>query len=153
MDVTLLPIKQELHLSILTHYVITKLVLPQTTLTGIPFWEWVILNINEVPFQEYNTERKRENPRPPDHEASIVPLCSNDRSSWSRPISFPGCLSATSLSVSLMLSPLVTLFCRRRSSRLSAVVGGLVLGLGVLFTSFATEFSHLYFSHGTVIGA
>jgi hypothetical protein len=54
--------------------------------------------------------------------------------------------------MSLALSPLITLFCRKRSARLAAVVGGLVLGLGVLFNSFATEFYQLYFSHGTVIG-
>ena len=65
---------------------------------------------------------------------------------------FAGCLAAFSFSFSLVLSPLVMAFCRRRSTRLAAVIGGLVLSLGVLFTSFATKFYQLFFSYGTVIG-
>jgi hypothetical protein len=57
-----------------------------------------------------------------------------------------------SLTVSLALSPLVVAFCQTRSTRLAAVVGGLVTALGVLFTSFAMKFEQLYFSYGVVVG-
>ena len=65
---------------------------------------------------------------------------------------FLGCLTATSFCVSLAISPAVMLFCRNKSTRLTAVVGGLIVSLGILFTSFATSFPHLFFSYGTVIG-
>ena len=67
-------------------------------------------------------------------------------------IFFLGCLAATSFCVSLVISPAVMLFCRNKSTRLTAVVGGLIVSLGILFTSFATSFPHLFFSYGTVIG-
>ena len=67
-------------------------------------------------------------------------------------ICFLGCLTATSFCVSLAISPAVMLFCRNKSTRLTAVVGGLIVSLGILFTSFATSFPHLFFSYGTVIG-
>ena len=57
-----------------------------------------------------------------------------------------------SLAVSLLASPAVVAFCQSRSTRLAAVVGALVLALGLLFTSFAKEFPQLYCSFGTVIG-
>ena len=57
-----------------------------------------------------------------------------------------------SLAVSLLASPPVVAFCQSRSTRLAAVVGALVLALGLLFTSFAKEFPQLYCSFGTVIG-
>lgn len=66
---------------------------------------------------------------------------------------FPtGCLAATSFCVSLAISPVVMLFCRNKSTRLTAVVGGLIVSLGILFTSFAKNFPQLFFSYGTVIG-
>ena len=65
---------------------------------------------------------------------------------------FLGCLAATSFCVSLVISPAVMLFCRNKSTRLTAVVGGLIVSLGILFTSFATSYPHLFFSYGTVIG-
>lgn len=57
-----------------------------------------------------------------------------------------------STAVSLLISPITISFCRRKSTRLTAVMGGLVTALGCLFTSFATQFHQLFFSYGTVIG-
>ena len=54
--------------------------------------------------------------------------------------------------VSLLLSPITISFCRRKSTRLTAVVGGLVTALGCLFTSFSTQFHQLFFSYGTIVG-
>ena len=63
-----------------------------------------------------------------------------------------GTLFSASVGVSLLASPPVVAFCQSKSTRLAAVVGALVLALGVLFTSFAVEFSQLYCSFGIVIG-
>lgn len=63
-----------------------------------------------------------------------------------------GCLSGLCFGISLLFSPIVMAFCRKKSTRLTAVVGGLVLSLGILFTSFANQFYQLFFSYGTVIG-
>lgn len=57
-----------------------------------------------------------------------------------------------STGVALLLSPVTIAFCRRKSTRLTAVMGGLITALGCLFTSFATQFHQLFFSYGTVIG-
>ncbi|KAK7605252.1 hypothetical protein V9T40_007110 [Parthenolecanium corni] len=57
-----------------------------------------------------------------------------------------------STAVSLLISPFTISFCRRKSTRLTAVMGGLVTALGCLFTSFATQFHQLFFSYGIVIG-
>lgn len=65
---------------------------------------------------------------------------------------FSDLLFAFSLFVSLATSPLVVAFCQTKSTRLSAVVGGLVLTLGILFTSFAIKFEQLFFSFGVVVG-
>jgi hypothetical protein len=54
--------------------------------------------------------------------------------------------------VSLVVSPLTIGVCRRKSTRVTAVIGGLVAALGCLFTSFATQFHQLYFSYGAMIG-
>ena len=67
-------------------------------------------------------------------------------------LSITGCLAATLFFVSLAISPAVFLFCRKKSTRLTAVVGGLIVTLGILFTSFAQNMPQLFFSHGTVIG-
>ena len=56
------------------------------------------------------------------------------------------------MSVSLLISPFTIGFCRLKSTRLTAVLGGLVTALGCLFTSFATQFHQLFFSYGCVIG-
>ncbi|XP_012159721.1 uncharacterized protein LOC101455298 [Ceratitis capitata] len=61
-------------------------------------------------------------------------------------------VGALNWSISMLLSPFVITFCRKKSTRLMAVVGGLVLPLGVLFTSFATELGQIVFSYGIVFG-
>ena len=48
-------------------------------------------------------------------------------------------LGSTNLAVSHLLSPLLVALCRRKSTRLTAVVGGLVMPLALLFTSFAFQ--------------
>ncbi|XP_045499340.1 monocarboxylate transporter 10-like isoform X1 [Colias croceus] len=63
-----------------------------------------------------------------------------------------GCLGAMSAGVALALSPVSVALCVRKSTRVTAVVGGLVAALGCLFTSFATQFHQLFFSYGTVVG-
>lgn len=63
-----------------------------------------------------------------------------------------GWLGAMSTAVALLLSPVTIAFCRRKSTRVTAVVGGLITALGCLFTSFASQFHQLFFSYGTVIG-
>ncbi|KAG7155263.1 Monocarboxylate transporter 12-like 10 [Homarus americanus] len=64
----------------------------------------------------------------------------------------PGWLGGLSTSVALLVSPLTIAVCRRNSTRLTAVLGGLITALGCLFTSFASQFHQLFFSYGTVIG-
>ena len=63
-----------------------------------------------------------------------------------------GWLGAMSMSVSLFVSPIIIGFCRRKSTRLTAVMGGLVTALGCLFTSFASQFHQLFLSYGAMIG-
>ncbi|CAG0920204.1 unnamed protein product [Notodromas monacha] len=67
-------------------------------------------------------------------------------------LALQGWLGAMSLGVSLLISPVTVGLCRRKSTRLTAVLGGLVTALGCLFTSFATQFHQLFFSYGAVIG-
>ncbi|XP_006612888.1 monocarboxylate transporter 2-like isoform X5 [Apis dorsata] len=57
-----------------------------------------------------------------------------------------------STGVALLVSPVTIAFCRRKSTRLTAVLGGLVTALGCLFTSFASQFHQLFISYGTVVG-
>lgn len=54
-------------------------------------------------------------------------------------------LGALAMGTSLLVSPIVIAFCRTRSTRVTAVMGGLVTALGCLFTSFATQFHQLIF--------
>lgn len=54
--------------------------------------------------------------------------------------------------MALFLSPAVVGACRRKSTRLVAVLGGLVAALGCLFSSFASQFHQLFFSYGIVLG-
>uniref|UniRef100_T1K3E6 Major facilitator superfamily (MFS) profile domain-containing protein n=1 Tax=Tetranychus urticae TaxID=32264 RepID=T1K3E6_TETUR len=61
-------------------------------------------------------------------------------------------IGAFSTMVTLIFSPIIIALCRRKSIRLTAVVGGLVTALGCLFTSFATQFHQLLISYGLFIG-
>ncbi|KAF0308897.1 Monocarboxylate transporter 12 [Amphibalanus amphitrite] len=54
------------------------------------------------------------------------------------------------MALSWLLSPLTIAICRRKSTRLTAVLGGLVAALGLLFTSFASRFHQLFISYGTI---
>ncbi|XP_077541425.1 monocarboxylate transporter 10-like isoform X2 [Haemaphysalis longicornis] len=62
------------------------------------------------------------------------------------------CLGAVSTAMALFLSPAVVGACRRKSTRMVAVLGGLVAALGCLFSSFASQFHQLFFSYGIVLG-
>ncbi|XP_023224834.1 monocarboxylate transporter 10-like [Centruroides sculpturatus] len=62
------------------------------------------------------------------------------------------CVGALSTTVTLFLSPVVVAFCRRKSTRLIALFGGIITALGCLFTSFATQFHQMYVSYGVIIG-
>lgn len=57
-------------------------------------------------------------------------------------------LGTVSLSFGLMFSPVAVSLCKRKSTRLIAVIGGLVTALGCLFTSFALQFHQMIFSFG-----
>lgn len=61
-------------------------------------------------------------------------------------------IGALSTAVTLFLSPIIVAICRRKSTRLTAVLGGLVTALGCLFTSFATQFHQLFVSYGLFVG-
>ncbi|KAL1398740.1 hypothetical protein pipiens_008723 [Culex pipiens pipiens] len=61
-------------------------------------------------------------------------------------------LGALSTAVALFISPITIAVCKRKSTRLTAVIGGLVTALGCLFTSFASQFHQLFFSYGAVVG-
>jgi hypothetical protein len=63
-----------------------------------------------------------------------------------------GLLGVLSMSVSLFVSPFVIAVCRRKSTRLTSVVGGLIITLGCLFASFATEFHQVFISFGVMVG-
>lgn len=63
-----------------------------------------------------------------------------------------GALAALSLCVASLLSPVIVAWCRRKSTRLTAVFGGLLAALGLLFTSFASQFHQLFLSYGIVLG-
>uniref|UniRef100_T1J6X6 Major facilitator superfamily (MFS) profile domain-containing protein n=1 Tax=Strigamia maritima TaxID=126957 RepID=T1J6X6_STRMM len=65
---------------------------------------------------------------------------------------FAGWLGVMSLAISLFLAPFVVAFCRRKSTRLTAVFGGLVMALACLFTSFAQQMHQVFFSYGVVMG-
>ncbi|XP_043254509.1 monocarboxylate transporter 10-like [Colletes gigas] len=61
-------------------------------------------------------------------------------------------VGALSAAVSRGSAPLVVGACRRGSTRLTAVIGGLVLALASLFTSFAVEVHQVLLSYGLVLG-
>lgn len=54
--------------------------------------------------------------------------------------------------MSLLLSPIVVAISKRKSIRLLAVLGGILIALGTLFTSFASQLHQLYLSFGVVHG-
>ncbi|XP_043578467.1 monocarboxylate transporter 10-like [Bombus pyrosoma] len=61
-------------------------------------------------------------------------------------------VGALSTAVSRGSAPLVVGACRRGSTRLTAVIGGIVLALASLFTSFAAELHQVLLSYGVVLG-
>ncbi|XP_062547904.1 monocarboxylate transporter 2-like isoform X1 [Armigeres subalbatus] len=63
-----------------------------------------------------------------------------------------GWLGAASWAMSLFAATIVVALCRRKSTRLTAVLGGLVCALGILFTSFATQMHQVAFSYGVIVG-
>ena len=54
--------------------------------------------------------------------------------------------------VTLIFSPIIFALGRRKSTRLTAIVGGLITALGCLFTSFATQLHQLTISYGIFVG-
>ncbi|XP_074605523.1 uncharacterized protein LOC141858629 [Brevipalpus obovatus] len=61
-------------------------------------------------------------------------------------------IGSFSTMVTLIFSPIIFALGRRKSTRLTAVVGGLVTALGCLFTSFATQLHQLTISYGIFVG-
>merc|ERR1719189_2232748 len=61
-------------------------------------------------------------------------------------------IGATNLAVSYLLSPLLVSICRRKSTRLTAVIGGLVMSLSLLFASFAKHYHQILLSYGILFG-
>lgn len=61
-------------------------------------------------------------------------------------------LAAVSFAVGLAGSPVTVSLCKRKSTRLIAVIGGLVAALGCLFTSFAAQLHQVLFSFGVLVG-
>ncbi|XP_047737026.1 uncharacterized protein LOC108671632 [Hyalella azteca] len=61
-------------------------------------------------------------------------------------------VGSTSLAVSRCTAPLVVALCRRKSTRLTAVIGGLVMALATLFASFALQLHQIFLSWSLVLG-
>ncbi|XP_057668640.1 monocarboxylate transporter 2-like [Diorhabda carinulata] len=61
-------------------------------------------------------------------------------------------MGALCLCISFATSPLIVAICRRKSARLAALLGGLVISLACLFTSFAVQFHQALLSYGLVLG-
>ena len=61
-------------------------------------------------------------------------------------------LVSSCLSTSQLISPLIMSFCLHKSSRLAAFLGGLVMALGWLFTSFATQLHQIMISYSFLLG-
>ncbi|KAG5889109.1 hypothetical protein JTB14_003912 [Gonioctena quinquepunctata] len=61
-------------------------------------------------------------------------------------------MGALCLCISFITSPLIVAICRRKSARLAALLGGLVISLACLFTSFAVQFHQALLSYGIVLG-
>ncbi|XP_025837038.1 monocarboxylate transporter 2-like [Agrilus planipennis] len=62
-------------------------------------------------------------------------------------------MGAMCLSISFLIAPFVVAVSRRKSTRLAAVMGGLLMALACLFTSFAVQFHQALLSYGVVLGA
>ena len=60
-------------------------------------------------------------------------------------------LGILSWCLSTIVAPVLVTVGRKKSNRLMAVIGGMLLPLGVLFTSFANETSQMIFSYGFVV--
>lgn len=58
-------------------------------------------------------------------------------------------IGSISMAVGLFFSPITIALCKRKSTRLIAVIGGLVTALGCLFTSFASQYHQMLFSYGS----
>ncbi|KAL2729559.1 monocarboxylate transporter 2-like isoform X2, partial [Vespula squamosa] len=86
------------------------------------------------------------------HGAVGVWLILDGTKRFRQPLLNVGWLGAMSTGVALLVSPVTIAFCRRKSTRVTAVLGGLVTALGCLFTSFASQFHQLFFSYGTMVG-
>ncbi|XP_022238040.1 monocarboxylate transporter 10-like [Limulus polyphemus] len=56
-------------------------------------------------------------------------------------------IGAMSMSCAFLVAPVAVAVCRRKSIRLTAVVGGMVTALGCLFTSFASQMHHIFVSY------
>ena len=63
-----------------------------------------------------------------------------------------GLLGCLPLSISLLMSPLTVSYCRKKSIRLTAVLGGLVSSLACLFASFAVQYHQVVLSYGIILG-
>ncbi|XP_013774627.1 monocarboxylate transporter 10-like [Limulus polyphemus] len=59
---------------------------------------------------------------------------------------------ALSMSCGFFVPPVVVAVCRRKSTRLTAVIGGLMTALGCLFTSFASQMHQVFMSYGVFMG-
>lgn len=55
------------------------------------------------------------------------------------------------IAIVMLMSPVITTVCRRKSPRLYAVIGGLVISLGCLFLAFSTQKEQLFISHCLVL--
>ena len=53
-------------------------------------------------------------------------------------------IGSTNLALSHLLAPFLVALCRRKSARLTAVIGGLVMALSLLFASFAKQYDQIF---------
>lgn len=61
------------------------------------------------------------------------------------------CVLGTYLGTFNVICPLIIGLCRRKKTRTIAFVGGLILTLSLLFTSFTSQFHQLYISVGVLL--
>ena len=59
-------------------------------------------------------------------------------------------IGSTNLAVSQLSAPFLVALCRRKSVRLTAVVGGLVMTLSLLFASFAKHFDQIFLRYVSI---